>query len=1171
MKFYDSRPIGIFHGMPKGLHDLISFPPQFQLTLKLNVIMRINFVLILTVAALFEVSATGFGQNKITLSKSNASIIEIFKEIQSQSDCDFIYSNRMMVNAKKVTIRVKDALLSEVLQKCFENQPFTYSVENKTIIVKEIAPSGRPQNETPPTEDMAISISGRVTDEHQAPMQGVSITVKGSTVAATTNSEGNFLITIPGSTATVVFSYVGYEPQEVKVAESKSVNIILRIKSAALNDVVVVVGYGSQKQRKITSAISEVNTSGLKDLPIATPGQLLQGRVSGVSVTEDNGAPGVAPSIQIHGISSINAGISPLVVVDGFPVGNEIPASLNPNDIENMTVLKDAASTSIFGARGSNGVILIQTVKAKKTQSDLSYNVSAGQQFVPKSWRPKVLDAYQYAQYNKERVEETNAFSHTNTAVPQVFLDVLNDPAKYGKGTDWLDAFLQEGSDAPFQNHNLSFRAGSDKFRAAVSGGYLNQQGVLPNSGFKRYSLRTNLEGNVTKWLTIGANAAVARTERNAIPVPGMWGTVMESVVASPLQSPFDANGKLVPYLPADAPGYFSFANPLYTASVEKDQTIGRDVNAGVNLDMQIIKGLHYKTQVYTRLFTQQENTFIPTTIGQPVIGAAGNLALGAPPFVNSATNRNLDLTNWGIDNLLTYETSAGRHSFGGLLGYTAQKETGALSQINASNFPTDNNLNYLEASEVTASVTDYSNWSLAALFGRLNYDYDGKYLAEVDFRREGSSRFGSNNKYGNFPSASVGWRVSQEEFFPKKSFMNELKLRASYGKTGNSAIGDFDRFGTIISIPDLSNVANNYNYVLANTIVTGKSLTSLGDPNLKWETSKQLDIGLTTGLFNDRITFKVDYFRKVTNNMLFNVSLPLVSGFAFTRINAGQMLNKGWDFELGASAGTKEFTWSTNLNVSLLQNTVTYIPPEIKKIVSTYNVTEVGHPVGSLYGYIVEGTFNTQQQVDDPKLIGWPGAKSLGAFIYKDVNGDGKIDALDQDIIGNPHPKAVLGFNNVFAYRNFTLSILTTGAFGYQILPEKNEWLYNEKGRWNVSNQFLNRWKSTDNIGNGVIPAIYYPGQHSDTQEWVENGDHLWVKNITLGYKIPPMVLNRLRYISGIRVYVSVQNALRFTNYTGWNPEVSTLGGSNPQTLGIDNFSYPLARTFTVGANINL
>jgi TonB-linked SusC/RagA family outer membrane protein len=1007
-----------------------------------------------------------------------------------------------------------------------------------------------------------IQITGKVTNASDGSiLPGVSVLVKGSSTGTVTDVNGEYIITAPFN-ATLVFSYVGLKTQEISVGNQTSINLEME-EDAIIIEEVVAIGYGYQSKKKVTSSISEVYMEGVKEAPLTTSGQVLQGRVSGVTVNENNGSPGAGPSITIRGISSINAGIEPLVIIDGFPVGNGMPGSLNPADIEKITVLKDAASTSIYGARGSNGVILIETIKAKESTSQIEYNVNVGVQALPKAWRPSVLNAREFAQYNKERVEDLNAFSDVSTAVPQIYLDVLNNPDF--KGTNWQDEVFQQGL---IQSHNLTLRSGSKKIRSTVSGGYLNQEGILPNSDFTRYSLRSNTDAIVNKWIKFGSNLSAAYTEINSVASDFDRGILMRAFTASPLQSPYDSTGEIRPYIPADSPGYFSYPNPLFEANEVSNTAKTRDLDGSINLDIAILSGLHFKPQIYTRLYNSETNSFTPTTIGQFAIGTAGDLAPGTPPYVNSASNYKNDVLNWGMDNLLTYSKHINNQSINLLAGYTAQKQIGNYSQINGTGFPTDKNLNYLEASEVNADYDDLTNWSLAAMFFRASYDYKDKYLVELNFRREGSSKFGKDNKYGNFPSASAGWRISQENFFPKNIIVSELKLRASYGLTGNSAIGDYERFGRVVSIPSLDNLDDNYNYALGDTIVIGKALTTLGANDLKWETSKQFDIGLFIGLFNDKLTVNVSYFQKLTEDMLFNLSLPRASGFSTIRANVGEMMNKGWDFGLNYKTAVNNFTWSSNLDVSLLKNKVEYIPEQIEKIITTYNITQEGSPVGSLYGYVIEGIFNTEEQLNDPDLVGWPGAKKLGAYIYKDIDSNGVITAADRDIIGNPHPKVVMGFNNTFNYKNVTLSVLITGAFGYQILSQLNGELYNEKGRWNVSTEFLDRWRSPETPGDGLIPAIYYPGQHQTSNLWIENGNHIWIKNVTLAYTLPKSLLNDVNFISSAKFYLSVQNALKITNYSGWNPQVSIYGGSNPQTMGVDDFSYPVYRTFALGVN---
>ncbi len=396
-----------------------------------------------------------------------------------------------------------------------------------------------------------------------------------------------FSINVPDENATLIFSYVGYSSKEVSLQGQKVITVILSAETKGLGDVVVV-GYGSQSRKKVTSSISEIRTSDLKDLPITNSGQLLDGRAAGITVKQTSGAPGTPPTILIHGISSINSGIGPLIVIDGFPIGTEIPQSLNPDDIEKISILKDAASTAIYGARGSNGVILIQTTRANETHSEVEYNASGGFQYMPKKWLPGMLNAVQYAEYNKEVVEETNAHNNTSNAVPQIFLDVLNNPQQYGNGTNWMHELLQQGSDAFFQNHNLTFRGGNQKIKGSITGSYLNQDGILPNSNFIRYSMRTNIDGNFTKWFKASGNIAVAHTDNNLIPESGNRGLLMAAITASPLKSPYDEKGNLIPYIPGDAPGYFAFPNPLYQAEAIENKVVGRGCERG--LKMLILK-----------------------------------------------------------------------------------------------------------------------------------------------------------------------------------------------------------------------------------------------------------------------------------------------------------------------------------------------------------------------------------------------------------------------------------------------------------------------------------------------------------------------------------------------------------------------------------------------------
>jgi TonB-linked SusC/RagA family outer membrane protein len=521
-------------------------------------------------------------------------------------------------------------------------------------------------------------------------------------------------------------------------------------------------------------------------------------------------------------------------------------------------------------------------------------------------------------------------------------------------------------------------------------------------------------------------------------------------------------------------------------------------------------------------------------------------------------------LDNWGIDNLLNYSSSFQDHNLNILIGHTIQKESAFTNQINGAVFPSDEVVNFGEAGEILGS-NNYYDWSLIAGFGRINYDYKGKYLVEFNFRREGSSRLGANNRFGDFPSGAFGWRVSQENFYPTDFLINEFLISASFGKTGNNSIGNYDALGRLGAIRT----------VIGNSISEGKFQSSISNNDLKWETAFQYQFGVNLGILDDRITLKTNYFKKITKDMLFNVALPGASGYGSTRINLGEMENNGLEIEIySVNMPDGNFQWNTNFNVSFLDNKVTHMPEQIDRIISGplrgTNITTVGEEVGAFYGFVRLGLFD-EETIDDPNLYGWQGdQKILGTNIFKDINGDGHIDYEDQIVIGSPHPDIIFGFNNQFTFKNISLSFLATGMLGYDIMRASNGVFYNNAARWNVSKELLNRWKSPEHPGNGQVPRTEYNlGNREGMDDWLEPGDHLWIKNVNLSYSLPDRLLQSIGKINGLRIYFTVKNLARFDKYSGFNPEVSQSGG-NPLSIGVDNFVYPISRSYSLGVDLN-
>lgn len=548
--------------------------------------------------------------------------------------------------------------------------------------------------------------------------------------------------------------------------------------------------------------------------------------------------------------------------------------------------------------------------------------------------------------------------------------------------------------------------------------------------------------------------------------------------------------------------------------------------------------------------------------MGRVALAGRNDLNRGAPPQNNNATFNNIRGTRWYFNNLLIYDPDIlQNNNIKITLGYTMQKYETSSRHIRGIGFPSDNIINFNQATDLNAS-SGGTEWALIAGFGRINYNYKGKYLAEFNFRREGSSRLSANNRYGIFPSGAVGWRLSKENFYPDNFFINNLLIRASVGKTGNNAIGNFE------SLARLSRIR----YVLGDQVLIGKATSNLEPSGLRWETALQYQIGGTFGLFNNLITMKVAYYKKITKNMLFNVPIPRSTGFSSARMNIGQMENKGWDIGIHYSSKvSNDFQWSSNFNLSLMHNKVTKMPKQIEQIKAGgrggTNITKEGYPVGSLYGAIRLGIFS-KETINNPKWHPWQDApKVIGTNAYKDLNGDGIVNFNDFTDIGSPHPTAIFGFSNQFSYKNFSLSVLFTGMFGYEVLQQYYDVVLNTVARYNVSTLELHRWKSPQEPGNGLAPrSEVNNGARQWMDDWLSPGGHVWIKNVRLNYNLPGNIVQTLG-IQDMGFYVNINNLFRFDNYAGLNPEGSS--SRNPLSSGRDTYVYPLSRLYTIGVKL--
>jgi TonB-dependent starch-binding outer membrane protein SusC len=1020
------------------------------------------------------------------------------------------------------------------------------------------------------------SIAGKITDDTGAELPGVNILLKGTTIGTTSDAKGNYALSIPEANAngTLVFSFIGYLTEEVPLNNRSTINIKMVADIKALGEVVVV-GYGTVRKSDLTGSVSSIKSEDIKAMPVVSLEQGLQGRAAGIQVTQASSAPGGGVSVRIRGGNSINGGNEPLYVIDGFPIYNNNDeaspsggrlggfrtapnalASINPNDIESIEVLKDASATAIYGSRGANGVVLITTKRGKAGQGKVNFDMYYGLQQAEK--KIDVLNGNEFAQFaNIEAANSNQPLYFTPETIAK-----FNNLADWnnlinGPGMDWQQEIFRT---APMSNYQLTFSGGSEKVQYAISGNYFNQDGVIKNSNFKRYSLRTNVDAQLTSRFKTGTSLTVSRTLNNQI-VDGGMGNANAGAVHASLQ--------YLPILPVrlndgfysrreDEPSAlnpFGRVNPVQLIESVTDITTANRILGNVFAEFRIIEGLNFRISIGADIDDRERDYYFK---GE---GERNQTSQGI------ATIGNTSSYSWINTNMLTYTKTSGDHQLTATGVYELQQRTFQGRSMSNSIFVTDAFLfdNIGAGSQVGGpSVSSSKNkWSLASYLGRVNYGFKGKYLATFTARADGSSRFGANNKWAFFPSVALAWRAGDEAFIRNLNVFSDLKFRASYGQIGNQEIGPY-RSLTRITTQD---------YSFNRQRVTGLTPTALGNPDLKWETTTQTDIGFDAGFFKDRLSMTLDLYYKKTSDLLFDISLPLNSGFNSTQGNVGNIENKGIELTLGGNVLEGPVKWRTDLNWSANRSKVLALSSvnQIFGPLLTFdyrwkgNMLEVGKPVGVFYGYKTDGIFTSEEQIQGSAQ---PAAKP-GDVRYVDVNGDGKLDGSDRTILGDPTPKFIYGWTNTVNFKKFELHFFFQGVYGNSVLNATRRDLYNNVARHNVSRDVLyNSW-NTDNP-QGTLPRIggagYLTTPTADeyVDFFVEDGSFLRLRNVRLGYNI---AFNNPVFKSA-RVYVAAQNLFTLTRYSGYNPEVNDRGQST-LNQGIDFGAYPLAKTYMLGVNI--
>lgn len=1017
------------------------------------------------------------------------------------------------------------------------------------------------------------TVTGTLTDENSGEtIPGVNVTVKGTTIGTATDAEGAYSLNVPSLSDTLVFSFVGYQIQEIPIDGRSTIDVSL-VSEAIQGSDVIVVGYGTQRSEDLTGSVGMVTNENIENLSISSPDEALIGQISGVNVTTTSGIPGGGPSVQVRGMGNVGAGGQPLYVVDGFalpqPRDEEAARYRNPlasipaQDIESISVLKDASATAIYGSRASNGVVVITTKGGRDSENTINVSASTGIQNDIDWMTVDMANARQFAEFQnyiwQARVDNGEA-----SEVPELY----QNPSQYGEGTDWFD--LARRQNAPSYEVQASVSGGNETLRSYFSGGIKTVEGVVQHTSFQRLNFRANLEADLSDQLSVGMNIAPSYTIRNLpdATADGRDGAIGSALMISPLGPAYDGNGNLIPY-PSQAyndgngsPGTWTHANPLYRLK-ELDETFSGLRGIGTAFaNYEFSESVSARTSINIDWGNSRRNYFNPSTLG----------GINAPPPTvpvgTEESNRDLSFLSETTVNL---NTELGPGTVDALAGFTVQTGNEYASSFSGE-FPDDEIRTLNVASDITGS-TDEQQWSLMSVLGRVNYNLYDRYIFTGTVRSDGSSRFGSNNRWGTFPSGAIAWNLHNEPYLEGlNETFPELKIRLSYGLTGNNQIGNYSALGTV----------ERDDYIFGGSVGGGRQVTSLANADLGWERTKEWNVGLDAAMFNHRLRFSINAYQRITTDLLLERDIPTSSGFGGVTENLGEMENKGIELTVSTvNIQGNDFNWSTDFNWSLNRNKVLELPGDEPIFAGSYeghpsHKTEEGQPIGMMIGYVVDGIYSNQEEIDSrPSFEG----AVPGNLIWRDMNEDGEIHpgpterGGDFVIIGNPHPDFTFGMTNNLSYKRFDLRVILTGRVGGDInRREYYRTALNIDGLFNVAADYVeNFWRSPENPGDGLTPTPLgggearrrYRGQHTLN---IYDGSNIWVRDATIRYNLPQGFAG----IQNSNVYFSVANPLIITSYPG-NPEVQRNDEVSPLQPGIDFVTYPLARQFRIGVQFSL
>lgn len=1055
---------------------------------------------------------------RMSLSMNNERLETVLGVIEDETEFFFLYNRDLIDVEQRVSIDAENQTVKTILDLILKDKGIAYTVYDRQIVLSGLTSgvSGRASQQ--------MQISGTVTDNQGSPLPGVTVLIKGTTNGTITGSDGQFTLSGISSGATLVLSFVGMRTLEVAFTGQTTLNLVLEEETIGIEEVLAI-GYGTVKKSDLTGSVANVTEKDMVALPAANALQAMQGRAAGVTIQTVNGEPGGDFKIRVRGATSINASSNPLFVVDGL-VGGSMPP---PEDIASIEVLKDASASAIYGSRGANGVVMITTKSGKSGKTTV--NVNSYYSFQKEIGRLELLNAREFAEYINE-ARGTNFYDLNNITVD----------------TDWQDLIFQKGYT---QNHQISVSGGSEKTKYYVSGIYYDQKGVIKTSAFDRYSLTTNLKFDLTDNLLVSLNSTFQSSLRDGVLTQTAGGGTNAGVVTAaqrfdPNQGIIDEDGKYT----LSKVGIAAFENPMAVIDGREEQNRQENIQVNLKGEWEIIDGLTFNSTFGTIISNSRGGVY------NSRISNFGEMNNGLGELNYS---RNF---NFLTEQYLNYLFSPGeKHNFTVTGGYSYQDFKNESFTATNAGFISDA-LSYWNlgvGTNLQIPSSGYTESEIVSFYGRLNYNYDDRYLLTVTSRYDGASQFAEGNQWSFFPSGALSWNIHNEEFWPENKIVSSAKLRTSYGITGNQAIGPYQ---------SLARISKTF-FVLNDASVSSVRPTSIANKDLTWETTSQFNAGLDFGLFERRINFSGDYYYKKTEDLLFSVPIPAFSGYQSRLDNLGAIENAGFEFQLESRNLVNELQWTTNFNITFNRNKVLELPdgndifyasaPSFTGSVQN-SILREGESVGAFFGYVYEGVY----QEGDTFIPGGAFETQPGGEKYADLNNDSVLDSNDRKVIGNPNPKFVWGLNNDLSFKGFYINVFVQAFMGGDMMNLVSYELDRLSGNTNATKLALRRWtpQNTDTD----IPRAYAGRVQRISTRFVEDGSFVRLKNLSFGYDFQPEILKKLK-ISSARIYVSGQNLLTLTKYSGVDPEVAFR--SSNTNLGLDFGSYPITTSWTLGVNL--